>query len=404
VVSVDRAELLIIKWNLDPCCASALDEVDDAFEAFTDDGDASAVEPLAVATALGHGIVAHAFADYVLERRAGDERLRRFATFITGRLPARRSAPVSMLLAMEAESRGDVVGAEAAVRTAVRANPKYGPPIWKLASYQVDRGDLSAAIATVRQHSAAADPPGVNHLEKLRAELPAPLAGVARNQPCTCGSGLKYKACCQDRPVPLASRTRLLAHKLARFASAEERRVRLLTVARSACGVDQPDLVPALATLAGDGAIVDFALFEGGIADEYLATRGALLPADERELLESVAADSRRMWEVTAANPGAGVTLRDAAGGEVVDVRQPRDSRPLQAGDHLVARVAQLRDENQIIGVAIPVGPPLRAGAAALVACQPDAEELARWYGQALASTGTKPGAATRCCCAGPVE
>ena len=79
--------MLVIKWNLDPCCAAALDEVDEAFEAFTlDDGDTAAVEPSAVATALGHGVVAQAFADYVVERRAGDERLRRFATFITSRI------------------------------------------------------------------------------------------------------------------------------------------------------------------------------------------------------------------------------------------------------------------------------------------------------------------------------
>ena len=50
---------------------------------------------------------------------------------------------------------------------------------------------------------------------------------------------------------------------------------------------------------------------------------GPLLPDDERELLQTLAAEPRRLWEVTPVGSDGGLTVRDIAASDVIDVRVP---------------------------------------------------------------------------------
>ena len=82
----------------------------------------------------------------------------------------------------------------------------------------------------------------------------------------------------------------------------------------------------------------------------------------------------------------------------------PRDARAIEPGDFILARVARIPDEHQVFGVPIRVPPPLRAATMALVDSEPDATDLARWYGQVMAASAPTGGVAARWCCAGPSD
>ncbi|MEX2658137.1 MAG: SEC-C metal-binding domain-containing protein, partial [Acidimicrobiales bacterium] len=177
----------------------------------------------------------------------------------------------------------------------------------ELADYVVDRGDLAHALALVRHPDLSPSVGAVALLEELHAETGGALRGVGRNDPCPCGSGRKFKVCCQRDPkVPLRARTRLLVYKLAHFAAADHRRRALVGLATSAADPDSPTLLFDLRELVFDRVIVDLAVFEGGVAAEYLDQRGPLLPADERNLLEVLLDEPRRLWEAIEVDPGTG--------------------------------------------------------------------------------------------------
>jgi hypothetical protein len=137
--------------------------------------------------------------------------------------------------------------------------------------------------------------------------------------------------------------------------------------------------------MVGTPLIIDFAIWEGGIAEDYLAERGELLPADERQLIEELLDEPRRLWEVTAVDPGTSMTLRDTASGDQVAVSEHLGSLEREAGELFMARVARLGDENQLMGMPMTIPLRLRASALQLVDSAPDADELALWYGQAIA-------------------
>jgi hypothetical protein len=172
-------------------------------------------------------------------------------------------------------------------------------------------------------------------------------------------------------------------YKLMRFSAREEHlsTVELLAqLAEIAQGGDgDPDSVE---TWADDPVIMDIALWEGGVAADYLDTRGALLPDDERRLLDRLIEEPRRLWEVSGAEPGSNLTLRDTATGETVVVNEHLGSMNSEVGEYGLARVVPVGSVTQIIGVAIKV--PLRArdSAIQLVDADPNSYLIAAWYGE----------------------
>ncbi len=186
-------------------------------------------------------------------------------------------------------------------------------------------------------------------------------------------------------PRPLSARTELVTHKLALFAHRQSQRPRLVGIASSACDPDDPELLSSIAEMVGNPLLIDFAIWEGGIAEDYLAERGELLPADERQLIEDLLDEPRRLWEVTEVDPGTGMTLRDTTTGDHVVVTEHLGSLELEAGELFMARVAWLEDQNELMSMPMTVPLRLRDSALQLVDSAPDADELAMWYGQAIA-------------------
>jgi hypothetical protein len=185
-----------------------------------------------------------------------------------------------------------VLDAESHLRAAAVAGAGWELTEDRLAAYDADRGDAAAALG--RWLSIGADDDPDVAVVRPFATVTAPEPG--RNEPCWCGSGRKYKQCHLGRPVtaPLAERAGWLYRKAVGYL---ER--------RGGAASDQLDAHAAV--LAGDNGdplldddplAADTVLDEGGWFARFLADRGPLLPADERELAASWVRVRRSLFEI----------------------------------------------------------------------------------------------------------
>ena len=251
-----------------------------------------------------------------VSREPLDEALLDMLTRVARR-PAER-ARVALLRARSAEADGDSPAAERHIADALRHDPQLRAALEDAGIYAADRGDLSTADGYLRR----ADLPPDHALKNVIRRLgPVPATNVGRNQPCPCGSGRKYKVChLRDEVHPLSARGPLVYARL------------LAWVDR--WGVDE------LPTGSADPMLLrDLAIFEGGMAEEYLRQRGPLLRDDERTLLQGWLSSKPQPYEVSDAKPGAWITLQSLLGGEPVTLPDRLLSQSAKPGDILVARV-----------------------------------------------------------------
>ncbi|MDZ4827486.1 MAG: SEC-C metal-binding domain-containing protein [Actinomycetota bacterium] len=370
-------------YGFDRCCSAAFDIVVDAWREWVLQRPGARVTPPAAAgAALAHGFVAIGFAQWVTDALGPRDQVGDFATALCGDGPIATAAAL-YVRAYNAEMGGRVLDAEDDLVSALRADPENVLAALELAEYAFDRGDISGAIARRRQAGVRSDDPQSIYLAGLARRA----ANIGRNDRCPCGSGRKYKACClvSPKPLPLEGRGGLLWHKLARFAVRPARRATVVGIASSACDPDDPDFGSRLVELAGDPFVVDLAVFEGGAADDYLETRGVLLPDDERDALAHWCDTNRRLWEITACDPGRTMTLRDTATGATVVVVERAGSQHHQRGEYLLGRVVPVGSQHQLVGQPLLIGLRHRASLLHLLDSEPDADAFAAFYGDMLA-------------------
>src|SRR5205807_2544243 len=97
-------------------------------------------------------------------------------------------------------------------------------------------------------------------------------------------------------------------------------------------------------------------LFEGGAFADFVATRGFLLPEDERLLADRWLLADRSVFDIQAVRPGTGLTVRDVRTGDVHEVTERSASRQLASGDLICARIVPVdEDTRQIFGGIEPV-------------------------------------------------
>src|SRR4029079_3000355 len=129
---------------------------------------------------------------------------------------------------------------------------------------------------------------------------------------------------------PLPDRAHWLMVKVVGYMHRAHTRDVLVVWAGLMSGADRSDretLVPAM-----DERITwDFALFDGGLLEEFLALYRPLLPPDEAQLVESWLDTDRRLLEVTDVSPMRGVTCRDLVTGESLEVRDRALTRSVHA-------------------------------------------------------------------------
>jgi hypothetical protein len=103
-----------------------------------------------------------------------------------------------------------------------------------------------------------------------------------------------------------------------------------------------------------------------------VATRGALLPEDERLLAEQWLLVERSVYETEQVRPGEGCTLRDVRTGDVHQVSERMASRVLKTGTLICARVVPAAETEQIFGGIEPIALHERDELIALLDAAPD--------------------------------
>lgn len=91
------------------------------------------------------------------------------------------------------------------------------------------------------------------------------------------------------------------------------------------------------------------------LLDRYLSSKGRLLPVGEGAALQALTRAWASVFRVVDARPGAGLDLRDALNGDVIEVRELTASASLTEGDVLVAWVYDLGERLELTGASIMV-------------------------------------------------
>lgn len=239
------------------------------------------------------------------------------------------------LRARAAEARGDGPAWRSFLEAAAIADPENQEAVADLADLKFIVGDAHEAE---RLYKLAGLEPSSDELTMLRRFLQPPEGEVGRNKPCPCGSGKKYKLCHGRTAVhPLTARAPWLWHKILGFTQRPAQRSELLQWGAVLAGTE-PDERPAILKAMGDPVAADFALFDGGLFEEFLEFHGDLLPGDERELAESWLHSGRRLMEVIEVKPMRGIVVRDLVLEEELEILDRAITRQIQPKDLLFGR------------------------------------------------------------------
>ncbi len=261
---------------------------------------------------------------------------------------APRSArpPLRWMRARAYERLAELDRAEEHFRGAERLDPNWPLTLIDLARYAADRGDAVRALSLLARTEGDADPVWT---ATLRAQIPEPGPQLGRNEPCWCGSGRKFKQCHLNRPAvaPLADRVDWLQQKALHFVGEGPwRELRVELTVRWLSGTPESDHEARMA----DPLLDDLLLYEGGAIEDFLAVRGALLPADERELADRWLEVERSIFEVTAVRPDGGVDARDVRTQTEHVIAGPTGLPDARVGQLFCARVSPAGDTERLLG------------------------------------------------------
>jgi len=269
-------------YGFDDCCERAYDVVEASFRERT-----PGVSLRTVAESLAHGQVAAAFLATVLGHAGHHmegiaENLQAFADELLPHARGTDAASVLHVRAVAYECLGRVAEAERDVAGALRIDPENPHALVVMAGYLEDRGDAVRALDHLRRAGVPDDYPQVTRLARLADLTPA---RVGRNDPCPCGSGKKYKACCIDAPaLPATDHVEWLYARALGFILHPSRQGVSVHLAAHAVERAREDLSPG-ERLEADVRFAELALFEESGLEWFGAWRESLLPAADAELI-----------------------------------------------------------------------------------------------------------------------
>lgn len=316
-------------------------------------------EPIVVETFLWEASSADGFSSTALD----------VFTHTFEKVAPRAARPAMLWLRGRAhEHVGDIESAEQSFRAAEALDPSWPLTLISLARLASDRGDAERGLSLLRRAGALPDAPLVQMLEAFQTTShPA----LARNAPCWCGSGRKYKQCHLNREqLSLEDRAAWLYQKAITDLLAGPSAALLEDVAHARSGyVDDPD---ALERAFLDELARDVMLFEGGAFQEFLALRGQLLPSDEASMAQEWLHIERSVHEVVSTQPGESITLRDVRTGDIHEVRTATIGTQVELGGLYCARVVPAGGTMQLFGGLERVSPEDRDDLIALLDDLPD--------------------------------
>ncbi|MEN8042009.1 MAG: SEC-C domain-containing protein, partial [Actinomycetota bacterium] len=367
----DRAELAAM-FGFEPCCHVAFDTVLDAWRwsiGVTD------TEPdvADAAKALEHGEVTSAFITW-FDMRGYD--LIEVGSFFEslgeragrhGAVPLERSAWIWF-------TEGDIESAIDNAQAALALDGDLREATIILGHVAAIKSDYTEALRLLRRSSP--EDAWVELLERIFEPFPE----TARNEPCPCGSGRKYKVCCaRDPRVSPIQRMNLLTHKVIAFVEiVQSAHLHYLShIAASADERRDPNDIRGYLT---DPFMVEIAALEGSL-DLFAGLWGPLLTQDEADTIDLWRASTRALWEVSD-EPGVPyVVLRDTRTGDTVTVYDETMTPDLHSGELLMGIVAPAFGEDRFLGNAMRVDIRHRDMTLKLFDEDPTDEDFALWFG-----------------------
>ena len=291
----------------------------DALDAFVDEGPLGfgaddherGATAARVAAGFEDGEIAEAFWKEWRRRDISLQSVATFANELTNRVAPAKPIGVTWLRSRCLDWTGDALAASRLLAEAVAGSCAHLPAVLDAAAFASDRGEASIGyglldraglVDRVRDEVEEDDD---NDLVDRAAVLLDEFAGFAlhrpgpaarRNDPCPCGSGRKYKACHlgQERH-PLADRSSWLFEKAKRFLeSRHPDSVAWLAEAMA----DPSDSIQLYEDLLEAPFVLDVALHEDGVFEEFLASRHELLPDDEVLLASQWTLVDRAAFEI----------------------------------------------------------------------------------------------------------
>lgn len=273
-------------------------------------------------------------------------------------------AAVALVAARAAEGAGDSATARDLINDALYVRPGLEPALHDGAQYAAARGDYVTADRYLRRAEQQSPlRPGLS--EAIAATGTA--GDVGRNSPCPCGSGRKFKACCLRDALPaLSARAQLVYALLGTYA---ERAPGLETITPL---IERTENAQQYAMV-----LLDLALFQGGLADRFLAARGHWLRSDERELIEDWRRIPVTLYEALDVQPDTSVTLRALPDGEPIRLPDKLFSQSAQRLDLFCGRVLHDGSKPRLFAVPVQVPRQRRRELAGLLASDPPPEKIA---------------------------
>ena len=317
------------------------------------DAEIDAASAVRYATVLDDGAAAAAFWEDLLRRGTSPEAIGRFAEAVDAAAPGAGRYGTAWLRSRAADAAGNPVAAADSLLLLAMPECDHGPLLLDAAAFAADRGDAATAYRLLRQAGVPdrapetddedfADAPDeaallMTEVRRWAVNRPAPMA--RRNEPCPCGSGRKYKSChlghethpLHDRSAWLYEKAR--RHLLSRYDDS------ILDLAEVMAG-DESELVDEITDLP---LVHDIALHEGGVFDDFLNARQALLPDDEALLATQWSLVDRGVFEVTRIG-GESLQLRNIGTGEVITVVNVTPNRSTQVGSVMFGRPLPVGD------------------------------------------------------------
>ncbi len=188
---------------------------------------------------------------------------------------------------------------------------------------------------------------------------------AGRNDPCPCGSGLKFKKCYLDPSAAVGGyedgvRSRLV-RRLQSFAAQRFGDLRFEAIDEFFDGRDPVDVFPPDAKTAVEINFIDWMLHDWSpeddgrtVIDHFAETER---PSDvERTLLERMGRSALGLYEIQSVTPGTGMVLHDLLRGETYDVSERTASQSLVRWDLIAARLILLDGKWVLTGAIYPFG------------------------------------------------
>ncbi|MGH3938569.1 MAG: YecA family protein [Pseudonocardiaceae bacterium] len=280
-------------------------------------------------------------------------------------------AAVTLLAARAAEGAGDAEAARRLIEEALTHRPGLEPALHDGAEYAAARGDYPTADRYLRR----AQRPSLLRAG-LSEALTVTVGNTPRNDPCPCGSGRKFKACClRDGAPPLTARAQLVCALMGAYAE------RAPGLASTTPLTNQTEDTPQTEETSQGGMFcLDLALFPDALVDKFLAARGDWLRPDEHDLIEIWRQVPPALYEVLDVQRGTGVTLRALPDGEPIQLADEAFSQSAQRLELFCGRILDDAAGIRLATRPVPIPRHRRRALADLLTSAPSIEQIANFF------------------------